>query len=54
LKYDCAKWLINYCIDNKKELPAEILIHSMNPVGSANIKSLFDSYYKFKKLPEEN
>lgn len=45
--FHCAKWLINYCIDNKKELPAEVLIHSMNPAGSANIKSLFDTYYKY-------
>jgi len=44
--YHCAKWLINYCIDNKLELPATILIHSMNHAGSLNIKSLFTSYYK--------
>lgn len=48
--YDCAKWLINYCIDNQLDLPETILIHSMNPVGSLNIKSLFDSYYKSLKL----
>jgi hypothetical protein len=44
--YHCAKWFIDYCIDNEKELPAEILIHSMNPAGSLNIKSLFDTYFK--------
>jgi hypothetical protein len=44
--YHCAKWFIDYCIDNEKELPAEVLIHSMNPAGSANIKSLFDTYSK--------
>jgi len=44
--YECAKWFINYIIDNKLELPKTILIHSMNPAGSANIKSLFDSYVK--------
>lgn len=48
--YDCAKWLINYCIDNNKKLPATILIHSMNPAGSQNIKSLFESYLKSLKL----
>jgi hypothetical protein len=48
--YHCAKWFINYCIDNKKELPAEILIHSMNPAGSANIKSLFDTYNKYFRI----
>ncbi len=45
--YHCAKWLINHCVDNKKELPATIFIHSMNPAGSLNIKSLFDTYYKY-------
>jgi len=45
--YHCAKWLIDYCIDNNKELPATIFIHSMNPAGSLNIKSLFDTYYKY-------
>lgn len=44
--YHCAKWLINYCIDNKLELPSTILIHSMNLVGAQNIKSLFDTYNK--------
>jgi hypothetical protein len=48
--YHCAKWLIDYCIDNKLELPKTILIHSMNPVGSRNIKSLFDSYFKSLNL----
>jgi hypothetical protein len=48
--YHCAEWLIYYCIDNKKELPATILIHSMNPAGSLNIKSLFDTYYKSLKI----
>jgi len=43
--YDCAKWLIDYCIDNKKELP-EIIVHSMNPVGTENILRLFANYQK--------
>lgn len=48
--YHCAKWLIDYCIDNNKELPKEIIIHSMNPYGSRNIKSLFDTYFKVYNL----
>lgn len=44
--YHCAKWLIDYCMDNNLELPNEIIIHSMNPYGSKNIKSLFDTYFK--------
>lgn len=47
--FHCAKWFIDYCIDNEKELPTDILIHSMNPVGSLNIKSLFDTYNKYHK-----
>ena len=44
--YHCAKWLLDYFIDNNEKLPAEIFIHSMNPAGSMNIKSLFDTYSK--------
>lgn len=32
--YDCAKWLIYYCIDENIKLKSQILIHSMNPTGS--------------------
>lgn len=44
--YHCAKWLIDYCMDNNFKLPHEIIIHSMNPYGSINIKSLFETYFK--------
>lgn len=50
--YDCAKWLINYCAENKLALPETILVHSMNPAGSANIKSIFNSYHKSLGLPK--
>lgn len=45
--FDCAKWLINYCIDNNSELP-NFYVHSMNPVGKKNIESLLFNYIKFK------
>lgn len=45
--YDCAKWLIYYCIDNNLELPKTILIHSMNVVGAGNIAALFNEYEKY-------
>lgn len=51
--YHCAKWLIDYCMDNKKELPKKIIVHSMNPYGSRNIKSLFDSYFKVYEIDYE-
>jgi hypothetical protein len=50
--YHCAKWLIDYCIDNNKKLPADILIHSMNPAGSMNIKSLFETYFKVYNIDQ--
>ncbi|SMO91840.1 hypothetical protein SAMN06265171_11235 [Chryseobacterium rhizoplanae] len=44
--YDCAKWLIEYCMDNYLDLP-QFYSHSMNPVGKENIISLLKN---FKKL----
>jgi hypothetical protein len=44
---DCAKWLVDYCIDNKKELP-DYVVHSMNPAGRENIKSLLDQFKEFQ------
>jgi hypothetical protein len=41
--YHCAKWLIDFCIDTDTALP-DFMVHSMNPVGGANIKSLLESY----------
>ena len=43
---DCAKWLVDYCTDNKKKLP-EIFVHSANPVGADNIKGLLDNFIKY-------
>lgn len=43
---DCAKWLIDYCIDNNKPLP-KWNCQSANPVGRNNINSLLNN---FKKL----
>ena len=51
--YHCAKWLIDYCIDNNLDLPKKIYIHSMNPYGSKNIKSLFETYYKVYGIDAE-
>lgn len=42
--YDCAKWLIDFLIENKTECMPEIYCHSMNPVGKENILSLFWSF----------
>lgn len=44
--YDCAKWLVNYCLDNNEQLPL-YSIQSANPVGKKNIDGLFMSLNKF-------
>ena len=51
--YHCAKWLIDYCLDNNLKVPTEIIIHSMNPVGCLNIKSLFETYFKVYDIKYE-
>jgi len=43
--YDCAKWLIDFCIDNKITLPIWIC-HSMNPAGRDNINGLLTNFKK--------
>ena len=42
---DCAKWLIDYCMDNNQKLP-EFYIHSANPVGADNIRNILENYKK--------
>lgn len=44
--YHCAKWLCDYCVDNKVGIPKAILVHSMNVVGAENIRSLFMTFIK--------
>ena len=45
--YECAKWLIDYCIENDLQFP-EYSVHSMNPIGRENIIGLIESYKKSK------
>ena len=49
--YDCAKWLVNLSIDSNIPLPL-VLVHSANPVGSANIMGYVNNYLKNKRLPQ--
>jgi hypothetical protein len=44
---DCAKWLVDYCIDNNCELPLWA-IHSANPSGVENIRNLLRNFLKFQ------
>ena len=40
---DCAKWLVEYCLDNNTKLP-DYIVHSANPAGKENIeKYLFNA-----------
>lgn len=41
--YDCAKWLIDFCIDKELRFP-QYIVHSMNPVGKLNIINLIQNY----------
>lgn len=41
--YDCAKWLVAYCLDNEMELQ-DFVVHSQNPVGKQNITSLLNNF----------
>lgn len=43
--YDCAKWLVNYCLDNKLNLPL-YNIQSANPAGKKNIDLLLKNFIK--------
>ena len=42
---DCAKWLVDYCLDNGQTLP-KYLVHSANPAGRKNILSYLDNATK--------
>ena len=46
--YDCAKWLVDYCMDRDLDLP-EYIVHSMNPAGGKNIWEYLEGYRKFKE-----
>jgi hypothetical protein len=43
--YHCAKWLFEYCLEKRLNLP-RFHVHSMNPVGAERIRNLLESYDK--------
>lgn len=45
--YDCAKWLVEYCIDNDLDLPNWV-VQSANPVGKDNINGLLNNYLRHR------
>jgi len=40
---NCAKWLVEYCLDNDSELP-EWFVQSSNPAGKENIDGLLNNF----------
>lgn len=42
---DCAKWLVDYCMDNNETLP-DFMVHSANPTGKVNIESYLNNAKK--------
>ena len=42
--YDCAKWLVEYCMNNDCDIP-NYIVHSMNPVGKENIEKYLNCYH---------
>jgi len=44
---DCAKWLVDYCMDNNKTLPT-YFVHSANPVGADNIRNYLENFKKYQ------
>jgi len=44
--YDCAKWLVNYCMERGLPFP-EYYVHTMNPIGKENITQYIEN---FKRL----
>lgn len=45
--FDCAKFLVDYCLDNQLDLP-NFVVHSQNPVGKLNIESLLKNFQKYQ------
>lgn len=45
--YDCAKWLVNHCLDKDLDFP-EYVIQSANPAGKENIFMIIENYKKYR------
>ena len=48
---DCAKWLVEHAMDKGINLPV-VVVHSANPVGSANIMGYINNYLYVNRLPQ--
>lgn len=41
--YDCALWVVDWCMDHKVPLP-EYTVHSQNPIGKERIEGLLRNF----------
>jgi hypothetical protein len=41
--YDCAKWLVEKCMNENRMFP-KYQVHSMNPIGAMNIRAYIECY----------
>lgn len=48
--YDCAKWLVNEWMDGKQIF--DVVTHSANAIGSANIMGYINNYRHINRLPQ--
>lgn len=55
---DCAKWLINHWMENRKQIPhqgfnfPQVYSHSANPIGAANIIGYVNNFFKNMREPQ--
>jgi hypothetical protein len=47
--FDAAKWIVRFCMNNELIVP-KTYCHSMNTVGSVNIRTYLNNYYRMKKV----
>lgn len=47
--FECAKWLVDYCLDNDSTLP-EFTSQSSNPAGRKNILGLLNNFKKYNEI----
>jgi hypothetical protein len=50
--FDCAKWLVDYYLDEEWDTFPQVYTHSANPVGSANIIGYINGFLKSGGMAE--
>ena len=49
--YDCTKWLVEQWMDGKPVV--EVVVHSANAIGSANMMGYINNYKHINRLPQD-